>query len=73
MPLIFRVAFKPTSSISKMQTTLDIQKQKQTKLSVKGRHDPCVALRAVPIVESVAAIALCDLMIQSQKISRVLT
>ncbi len=71
-PLVFRVAFKPTSSIAKTQATLDTKTGKQAALSVKGRHDPCVALRAVPIVESVAAIVLLDLMLQAQKIPRVL-
>ncbi|MDP2717371.1 MAG: chorismate synthase, partial [Candidatus Micrarchaeota archaeon] len=71
-PLVFRVAFKPTSSIAKTQNTLDTKTGKRAELSVKGRHDPCVALRAVPIVEAVAAIALLDLMLQAQKIPRVL-
>jgi chorismate synthase len=59
MPIIFRVAFKPTSTIAKKQNTVD-KNNKQIKLEVKGRHDPCVLPRAVPIVEAMAAIVLCD-------------
>lgn len=59
MPIIFRVAFKPTSTISKSQDTINIDK-KTTKIAPKGRHDPCVLPRAVPIVEAMAAIAIAD-------------
>ena len=59
MPIIFRVAFKPTSTIQKEQDTVNI-KGKSIKLAAKGRHDPCVLPRAVPIVEAMAAIVLCD-------------
>lgn len=72
MPVVFRVAFKPTSSILRKQTTLDFREGKAAELSVKGRHDPCVAIRAVPVVEGVAACVLADLMIRAQKIPRVL-
>ena len=59
MPIIFRVAFKPTSTIKKMQNTVDKSK-KEIKIEAKGRHDPCVLPRAVPIVEAMAALVLCD-------------
>lgn len=59
MPIIFRVAFKPTSTIQKEQDTVDI-KGKSVKLAAKGRHDPCVLPRAVPIVEAMASLVLCD-------------
>ena len=59
MPIIFRVAFKPTSTIQKEQDTIDI-KGKSVKLAAKGRHDPCVLPRAVPIVEAMASLVLCD-------------
>ena len=59
MPIIFRVAFKPTSTIKKVQNTVDKSK-KEIKLEAKGRHDPCVLPRAVPIVEAMAALVLCD-------------
>ena len=60
-PVVFRVAFKPTSSITKSQTTLNIKTGEQTTLNVPGRHDVCFALRTPVIVEAVAAIVLADL------------
>ncbi len=59
MPIIFRVAFKPTSTIQKKQNTVDIKGNK-VEMEAKGRHDPCVLPRAVPIVEAMAALVLCD-------------
>jgi len=59
--LIFRVAVKPTSSISVAQETFDIEKNMMTKLEVEGRHDACIALRIPVIVESVTALSLADL------------
>lgn len=58
-PILFRVAFKPTSTILMPQNTVDIQ-GKETEIQVKGRHDPCVLPRAVPIVEAMAALVLAD-------------
>lgn len=60
MPLVVRVAFKPAASIAKTQETLDITKKEQTKLTVPGRHDPCVVPRAPPIVECVVSMVLAD-------------
>ncbi len=70
MPVVFRVAFKPTSSIAKPQRTVNLAEMREETLSVGGRHDPCVVPRAVPVVEAMAALALIDLyMIRSgQKI-----
>ena len=62
MPIVVRCAFKPTSSIAKEQDTINLDTMKNDKLSLTGRHDPCVVPRAVPIVESAMAIALLDLM-----------
>ena len=59
MPLIVRVAIKPTASISKKQKTININHMSNSDLIVKGRHDPCIVPRAVPVIE--AAIALCIL------------
>ena len=59
MPIIFRVAFKPTSTIQKEQNTVDIR-GRAVKMEAKGRHDPCVLPRAVPIVEAMASLVLCD-------------
>lgn len=60
MPLVFRAAFKPTPSIAKEQGSVDITVNEETRLQIKGRHDPCVAVRAVPVVEAAAAIAVYD-------------
>ena len=60
-PIVFRVAFKPTSSISKPQKTYNFKTQKMDTLAIKGRHDVCFALRTPVIVEAVTAIVLADL------------
>ncbi len=66
-PLFFRVAFKPTSSIKQPQQTLSLQKEKSTLLPPEsGRHDPCVAIRAVPIVEAMTALVLADALLMSR-------
>lgn len=57
--IILRVAFKPTATILKKQQTVDVQGN-ATQISIKGRHDPCVLPRAVPIVEAMAALVLVD-------------
>lgn len=57
--LVFRVAFKPTATILQKQETVDLQ-GRETELMGRGRHDPCVVPRAVPIVESMAALVLVD-------------
>ena len=62
MPIIFRVAVKPTPSIGKEQCSLNIKTKKEELLLIRGRHDPCIAVRAVPVVESLASIAILDLM-----------
>ena len=61
MPIVFRAAVKPTSSIARPQRTVDLARREETELVVTGRHDPCIVPRAVVVVESVAAIALADL------------
>lgn len=66
MPLIFRTAFKPTSSIGVVQRTVDMEKKQNTEIEIQGRHDPCIVPRAVPVVEAAAAIALLDLIICSE-------
>ena len=60
MPLVFRVAFKPTPSIAKEQLTLNRRTGQVEPLVIEGRHDPCIVPRAVPCVEAACAIALCD-------------
>ena len=58
MPIIFRAAVKPTPSISRKQRTVDLQKKENAELEIKGRHDPCIVPRAVPVIEAVTAIAI---------------
>lgn len=60
MPLIFRAAIKPTPSISRQQQSVSLSKMENAPLIVKGRHDPCIAPRAVPVIEAAAAIAVYD-------------
>ncbi len=66
MPIEFRVACKPTPSIQLEQDSVDLSNMTQTKLMVHGRHDPCIALRAVPCVEAAAAVALFDAMLEDK-------
>ncbi len=61
MPVILRAAIKPTPSIAIAQQTVDLSSHENTTLSVAGRHDPCIVPRAVVVIESVLAIALCEL------------
>lgn len=67
MPLVFRVAFKPTSSIMKEMKTVDLKGNSKVFSLPKGsRHDPCVAIRAVPIVESMTALVLADALLMNR-------
>ncbi|MBP5488620.1 MAG: chorismate synthase [Bacteroidales bacterium] len=61
-PVVFRVAFKPTSSIARAQQTWNYEAEKLEKLEIAGRHDVCFALRCPVIVEAMAAIVLADLL-----------
>lgn len=60
MPLTFRVAIKPTPSIAKMQKSVNLKTKEETELVIQGRHDPCIVLRAIPVVEAAAAVAIYD-------------
>ena len=60
MPIIFRAAIKPTPSISMPQKSISLSSMENMILEVKGRHDPCIVPRAVPVVEAAAAIAIFD-------------
>ena len=62
MPILFDVVFRPTPSIGKEQETVDLETMENTTLCIKGRHDPCVVLRARPVVEAAAALTMMDLM-----------
>ena len=64
MPLTLRVAVKPTPSIGRPQRTVDLGAMEETELTIRGRHDPCIAHRAVPVVEAVTAAALLDLLLE---------
>ena len=62
MPLLCRVVIKPTSSIGQKQRTVDLETGREAELIVKGRHDPCIVPRAVPVVEAALALGLLDLL-----------
>ncbi len=64
MPLIINCAVKPTSSISKTQETVDYKKMENAEISVKGRHDPIIAVRARAVVDAIIAMALAELLVQ---------
>ncbi|MER3463653.1 MAG: chorismate synthase [Chitinophagaceae bacterium] len=68
--LVFRVVVKPTSSTPREQQTWNWELEQMDTLSVKGRHDLCIALRVPPVLEAVTAIVLADLMLLEQKIKR---
>jgi chorismate synthase len=66
--IIFRVAFKPTATILRSQETVTTTGE-ATELAARGRHDPCVVPRAVPIVEAMAALVICDHYLRHEAIS----
>lgn len=70
MPLIFRVAIKPTPSIAAPQKTLNIKTNKECELSIRGRHDPCIVPRATAPVEAAAAVAVYDALLASRRYSQ---
>ncbi len=63
MPIVFCTAIKPTPSIFKEQNSVSLANKTEEKLQIKGRHDPCIVQRAVPVVEAVTAITLLDIII----------
>ncbi len=64
MPVVFRLAVKPTPSISLPQKTVNLETGKPETLRIQGRHDPCIVPRAVPVAEAVAALAVADLILE---------
>jgi chorismate synthase len=72
MPIVVRVAVKPTSSIAKEQRTVNLSRMEDAEIKVGGRHDPCVVPKAVPVVEAAVAITLADHMIRAGVIPKVL-
>ena len=65
-PVVLRVGFKPTPSIALPQRSVNLKTLREETLALSGRHDPCVVVRAVPVVEAVAALALVDLMLEEE-------
>ncbi len=72
MPIVFRIPFKPTSSIARRQRTVDLVAKKEAEIAVTGRHDPTVVPRAVPVVEGMAAMVIADHAIRAALIPPVL-
>lgn len=72
MPIVIRIAVKPTPSIAKEQHTVDLSKMENATLKVGGRHDPCIVPKAVPVAESVVAITIADHMIRAGVIPKTL-
>ncbi|MCX7912035.1 MAG: chorismate synthase [Dehalococcoidales bacterium] len=72
MPIVVRVAVKPVPSIAREQMTVDMREMKPATLKVTGRHDACIVPRAVPAVEAMMAIVLCDFALGAGLIPRVL-
>ena len=62
MPIVFEAAIRPTPSIAREQDTVDLSVRKDAKLTVEGRHDPCIVQRALPVIEAAAALAVCELL-----------
>lgn len=67
MPIIFRTAVKPTSSISKTQSTISLKDKKNVDLEIVGRHDPSIVPRALVAIEMITAIAILDLVIEGER------
>ncbi|MBI4268050.1 MAG: chorismate synthase [Chloroflexi bacterium] len=72
MPVVVRVAVKPTPSIAKRQETVNIERMQAENLEVKGRHDACIVPRAVPVVEAMMAITLCDFAMRAGRLPEVI-
>ncbi len=70
MPIVIRVAVKPTPSIAKEQQTVNMSSMENASISVKGRHDPCVVPKAVPAIEAAVAVTLADHLIRSGDIPK---
>jgi len=64
MPVIFRAAVKPTPSIAREQDSISLSRKENAILAVRGRHDPCIVPRAVPVMEAAMAIAMLDALLE---------
>jgi len=71
MPIVCRVLVKPTPSIQKKQKTVDLENMSMKEIEVKGRHDPCIVPRAIPVIEGMVAVVLADHSIRAGLIPRV--
>ena len=69
-PVIFRTAIKPTPSIGRTQKSVSLSSMEEVPLEIKGRHDPCIVPRAVPVVEAAAAIAVFDMILGNTQTTR---
>ncbi len=67
MPVIFNVAVKPTASIALAQNTVSLSKKENVSLKIQGRHDPCIVIRALPVVEAMAAIGIFELLKETER------
>lgn len=67
MPIVFRTAVKPTSSIGKIQDTISLKNKNNGKLKIEGRHDPSIVPRALVAIEMITAIAILDLIMEGEK------
>ena len=66
MPLVVKCAMKPTPSIGQKQRTVSLSRLEPAELEIRGRHDPCVAIRAVPVIEAVAAFTILDILMEEK-------
>lgn len=72
MPIVLRAVVKPTASIPRSQNTVNIERMENAVLEVRGRHDSCIVPRAVPVIEAMMAITLCDFAIRAGLVPRVI-
>ncbi len=72
MPIVLRVVIKPTPSIARSQETVDMKRMRSASLEISGRHDTCIVPRAVPVVESMMAVTLCDFAMRAGLIPEVI-
>jgi len=69
MPITFKVAIKPTASIGKTQNTVDINTLENVKLSLQGRHDPCIVHRVIHVINAMSAYAILEIMARNEGLS----
>ena len=73
MPLVARIAIKPTPSIARLQKSVNLRDKVNVNIHISGRHDTCIVPRAVPVVESMMAITLCDFALRAELLAKVIT